>query len=96
MPHPDPAQEFTLPNTPSEAALAEMFAEVLQLERVSVSENFFSLGGNSLTAIKVIGRIRAELGINLPLWVLFKSGSASALAEQIDQARNAPPPSTIS
>jgi len=70
--------------TPSERALAELFAEVLRVERVDRTDNFFSLGGNSLTAVKLIARVRAVFGIRLPLWVVFQCGSVAELAGQLD------------
>jgi acyl carrier protein len=69
---------------PSERALAELFAEVLRVEQVGSTDNFFSLGGNSLTAVKLIARVRAEFGIRLPLWVVFQCASVSELAVQLD------------
>jgi len=65
--------------------LAGLFAEVLRLERIGVSDNFFGLGGNSLTAVKLIARVLAEFGVRLPLWVVFQFGSVSELAKQLDR-----------
>jgi acyl carrier protein len=69
---------------PSERALADLFAEVLRVEQVGSTDNFFSLGGNSLTAVKLIARVRAEFGVRLPLWVVFQCASVSELAAQLD------------
>jgi acyl carrier protein len=73
-----------IPHTPSERALAGLFAEVLRVEQVGSTDNFFSLGGNSLTAVKLIARVRAEFGIRLPLWVVFQCASVAELAGQLD------------
>ena len=54
------------------------------MECVGSDDNFFSLGGNSLTAVKLIARVRAELGVRLPLWVVFQCASVSELAAQLD------------
>jgi acyl carrier protein len=70
--------------SPSEAALAAIFAELLRVERVAGDDNFFSLGGNSLTAVKLIARVRTEFGVRLPLWVVFQCASVSELAAQLD------------
>jgi acyl carrier protein len=70
--------------SPSEAALAGIFAELLRVEHVGSDDNFFSLGGNSLTAVKLIARVRAEFGVRLPLWVVFQCASVSELAVQLD------------
>jgi mycobactin peptide synthetase MbtE len=72
------------PRTASERTLAEIFAELLRVERVGVADNFFSLGGNSLTAVKLIARVRMEFGVRLPLWVVFQFASVSDLAGQLD------------
>ena len=69
---------------PSAAALAAIFAELLRVECVGSDDNFFSLGGNSLTAVKLIARVRAEFGVRLPLWVVFQCASVSELAGQLD------------
>ena len=55
-----------------------------------VGDNFFSLGGNSLTAVKLIARVRVEFGVRLPLWVVFQFASVSDLAEQLDGRYRAP------
>ena len=83
-----PPQSEQSPCTPSERALADLFAEVLRVERVGVADNFFSLGGNSLTAVKLIARVRAECGVRLPLWVVFQCASVSELARQLDDRLN--------
>ena len=72
------------PRTASERVLAGVFAEVLRVERVGLGDNFFSLGGNSLTAVKLIARVRVEFGVRLPLWVVFQFASVSELAGQLD------------
>jgi acyl carrier protein len=72
------------PRTASERTLAAIFAELLRVERVGVADNFFSLGGNSLTAVKLIARVRVEFGARLPLWVVFQFATVSELAMQLD------------
>ena len=83
-----PAPEFTVsaarpPRTPRESALAELFAEALNLPRVGVGDNFFDLGGHSLLAARLVGRIRAALGIDLPLRTLFESPTVEQLSRRI-------------
>lgn len=78
---PQPVQTL---RTPSERALAALFAEILRVEQVGGTDNFFSLGGNSLTAVKLIARVRAEFGVRLPLWVVFQCASVATLAAQVD------------
>jgi acyl transferase domain-containing protein len=56
---------------PTEARLAAIWREFLGVERIGVHENFFDLGGDSLTATRVYARIRAEFGVELPRAKLF-------------------------
>ena len=74
------------PRTPTESKLAAIIAELLALpEPVGVSDNFFALGGHSLTATQLMARIRAVYGVDLPIRTLFSdptvAGLAAALAE---------------
>jgi amino acid adenylation domain-containing protein/non-ribosomal peptide synthase protein (TIGR01720 family) len=62
LPAPDhltqPTLKYTAPRTETEAALAQVWAEVLGLERVGVEDNFFELGGDSILSIQLVSRIR--------------------------------------
>jgi amino acid adenylation domain-containing protein len=60
------------PGTETEKKLAEIWGEVLGVERVGVHDNFFDLGGHSLLATQVVSRIREGLGITLPLQTMFE------------------------
>ncbi len=65
---PDPfgsSSEDVAPRTPTEQALAEVWCEVLGLERLGVHDNFFDLGGHSLLAMRAIARIDRRLGVKL-------------------------------
>ncbi|HEX6406699.1 MAG TPA: phosphopantetheine-binding protein, partial [Gemmatimonadales bacterium] len=74
------------PRTPTEATIARIWAQVLQLDRVGVHANFFELGGHSLLATQVVARIRSALGVAVPLRALFESPTVAALAEQVEIA----------
>ena len=65
-----------------------MVAEVLGLEHVSVLDNFFHLGGHSLSAMQVLTRIHALFDLDLSLGVLFADPTVAAIAQQIDQAHH--------
>jgi amino acid adenylation domain-containing protein len=91
LPEPDwgviPGQAAAAPRTPVESRIADIIAELLSLPGpVGVSDNFFALGGHSLTATRLMARISTDYGIDLPIHVLFSdptvAGLASALGEQ--------------
>jgi len=76
-----------LPGTLVEEMLAQIWAEVLRLDRVGMQDNFFELGGHSLLATQVMARMRERLGVELPLRVLFEdSVTVRTLAAQVEQA----------
>ncbi|TCP59425.1 amino acid adenylation domain-containing protein [Tumebacillus sp. BK434] len=78
------AAEHIAPTTPLEMALAELWSEVLGLERVSVRANFFELGGHSLLATQLITRAGAQFEIDLPLRTLFEAPTIEELARCIE------------
>ncbi|RAQ95013.1 hypothetical protein A4R35_05660 [Thermogemmatispora tikiterensis] len=71
--------------TPVEARVAELVASLLKREHVDFDENFFRLGGNSLLGAQLMLRISEAFGVDLPLQVLFRSGSLRALAAEVDR-----------
>ena len=74
------------PRTPVEETLAALWQEVLQVEQVGVRDNFFDLGGHSLTATRLVTRIRAEFGVELPLADFFAAATVESLAERVEEA----------
>jgi len=66
-----------------ETKLAAIWAEVLKLDRVGRYDNFFSLGGNSLLAVRVLTRLRQELSVEVAIRDLFAYPVLASLAKQI-------------
>jgi amino acid adenylation domain-containing protein len=73
------------PRTPFEQALADIWCEVLGVERVGVEDNFFDLGGHSLLATRLIGRVRETFGVELGLRHFFETPTVAGLALTIVQ-----------
>jgi amino acid adenylation domain-containing protein/non-ribosomal peptide synthase protein (TIGR01720 family) len=72
---------YVAPRTPIEEALAGVWAEILNQERVGVHDSFFALGGHSLLATQVIARVRRMFQIALPLRTVFEAATIAEFAE---------------
>ncbi|MGD1204787.1 amino acid adenylation domain-containing protein [Mycobacterium seoulense] len=79
------ATPFQAPQTPTEKIVAGVYAQVLGLERVGVDESFFDLGGDSLSAMRLIDSINKALESHLAVRTVFDAPSARSLSEQLDR-----------
>ncbi|HEY7414192.1 MAG TPA: amino acid adenylation domain-containing protein [Ktedonobacteraceae bacterium] len=80
---------YVPPRTEVEEILAGIWADVLGLEHIGISDNFFEIGGNSLTATRTISRIRETFQVELSLRVLFEMPDIAGLASAIVQSESA-------
>ncbi|HVR97061.1 MAG TPA: amino acid adenylation domain-containing protein, partial [Thermoanaerobaculia bacterium] len=80
-------EDYVPPSDPVEEAIAGIWSEVLGLGRIGVRDDFFALGGHSLLATQVVSRIRAVLGVELPLRRLFGARTLAELARAVREDR---------
>lgn len=80
------SKDFVAPRTQLEAVIADLFAEVLGMDRVSVHDGFFELGGNSLSAAKLAARLSSLLDRQTSVRDLFESPSVSELAARVSDS----------
>ncbi|MGW0323861.1 amino acid adenylation domain-containing protein [Nocardia sp. NPDC003183] len=73
------------PRTPAESGLAALMAEALGLPEIGVHDDFFALGGTSLTAMRLIVSIEQRYGVSLPVSTLATGPTVAALAAQLDE-----------
>ncbi|HEX7772326.1 MAG TPA: amino acid adenylation domain-containing protein, partial [Pyrinomonadaceae bacterium] len=85
-------KSFVAPRNETEARVAAIWAEVLDLPQVGIYSDFFKVGGHSLRAARVISRLRTTFGVELPLRSLFEASTIAALGEKIDAALGGPAP----
>ena len=63
-----------------------IFREVLECGALSVHDNFFGLGGDSLKGIRVMARINADYGLQLPAVTLFRHPTIAAIATSVERS----------
>ncbi len=80
------------PATPREQVIAELFAGILELPSVGVHDDFFALGGHSMSSMRLVGQVRSALGVELSIRDVFDSPTVAGLAARLDDASDARPP----
>ncbi|MCL4185199.1 MAG: AMP-binding protein, partial [Burkholderiaceae bacterium] len=81
---------FVAPRSPLEQTLADIWADVLGCARVGVHDNFFDLGGHSLSATQAMARLRSVMGVALPLRTLFEAPTVAELTTRVHAALGDP------
>nr|WP_322861440.1 amino acid adenylation domain-containing protein [Mycobacterium europaeum]MEA1162574.1 amino acid adenylation domain-containing protein [Mycobacterium europaeum] len=75
--------EYRAPASPTEEVLAGIYAQILGIDRVGVDDSFFDLGGNSLSAMRLIAAINTRLDADLPVRTLFEAPTVSYLSQRL-------------
>lgn len=86
---PDLEETFVAPRTPAEEILAEIWANILGLEKVGIHDNFFERGGHSLLIVQLFARLRTAFQVDLPFQTLFDAPTVATFAERLETARQA-------
>ncbi|GAB7110203.1 hypothetical protein JCM4814A_85180 [Streptomyces phaeofaciens JCM 4814] len=89
LPEVDPArarQDLLLPRDALELRMARLWEEVLDVRPLGVRDDFFALGGHSLKAFELIAAVRRELGVELPLNLVFRKPTVELLCEALPDA----------
>jgi amino acid adenylation domain-containing protein len=84
---PELAQDFIAARTVTQELLSGIWSELLRVERIGIDDNFFELGGHSLLATQLMSRVRAQMGVELPLRTVFERATIRGLAEKIEESR---------
>jgi amino acid adenylation domain-containing protein len=98
LPRPDAAglqAAYVAPSSETELALAGIWSQILQVERVGVRDNFFDLGGHSLTAVRLAARIEEEFRQPVPLALIFQEPTIEGLARALINDFSATPTSAV-
>lgn len=80
--------DFAAPATPAERQIAQIWCDMLKLERVGLNDNFFDLGGHSLLALRTINEINKALAAQLNVPDFFRWPTVGALASACEKARD--------
>ncbi|MEH2235106.1 non-ribosomal peptide synthetase [Nostoc sp.] len=86
-------QAYIAPQTDLEHLLAGILSELLKIDRVGINDNFFDLGGTSISILQIAVRVRQELGIELPAVKLFQYSTIGCLANYLHSNQNTQPSS---
>ncbi len=85
-PRPDLGTDYVAPGNEVEQVLAQIWQELLGMDRVGVYDDFFSLGGHSLLATQLLSQLCEAFEVDLPLYKLFETPTIAGLALEIEEA----------
>jgi acyl carrier protein len=78
-------EEYVAPESPTEQIIAEIWRDILDAEQVGIYSDFFALGGHSLSATQVIGRVNSRFGVDLAVRQLFDDPTVDGLALAVEE-----------
>ncbi|WP_218179829.1 thioester reductase domain-containing protein [Pseudomonas gingeri] len=82
------AQLYHPPGTADEFQLVQIWRDLLGVDKIGITDSFFDLGGNSLSAVQMMARVRETFGTSLSLRQLFEKPTVHALAQMLDVSRS--------
>lgn len=83
----DSEKIFKNPESEEEKAIANIWCDVFNLEKVSIDDNYFELGGDSLTATKMTGLLRDALNVEVPLTKIFENNTIEKIAKYVCEVK---------
>jgi amino acid adenylation domain-containing protein len=89
------ARAYEAPKGEIETLLAPLWSELLGLERIGRHDDFFALGGHSLLAVQMTSRLRAALGLDVPLAELFAQPTLAGFAQRVTVATTSALPAIV-
>jgi acyl carrier protein len=82
---PDMENDFVEPRTQTEQTLAKLWGEVLNIDNIGIYDNFFDLGGHSLSAVQVTVKIHQAYNVELSLQTFFQASTLADLATKLEE-----------
>lgn len=79
------SSKYLEPNTPLEKLICQIYSEITGANTVGIKDNFFDLGGHSLSAIKLVSRLFSSIDKEIPVRIVFSHPSPEALANYINE-----------
>ena len=100
LPEPTPMSseleiEIVSPRNEIEATLVKIWSEVLNCETIGIENNFFDLGGNSLSASQMLARVVEQFSVNLPLKLIFEAPTISEFVLHLEESQLNSSPSDL-
>ncbi len=85
LPDPEGTAEggYTAPRNETEAKLAEIWQDILELDQVGINDDFFEIGGHSLLAVRLVSQVRKSFGMELPISDVFDYPTVGQLATRL-------------